>query len=96
MKTCNNCGSTNGLEAYQCVVCNMVNDFTYQEKPGASVKQKVRENACINCAHPHPGNGPKCVACNFPLPGKETILKTTGEVPENGALNGESLNKTER
>ena len=96
MKTCNNCGSTNGLEAIQCSTCQMVNNFTYQEQPGASVKQKKGQSACLNCAHPHPGEGPKCVVCNFPFPGMKSTLKPAGEVPENGALNGESINKTER
>lgn len=68
MKSCNNCGKTNYISVERCVQCNMAGNFTFQEMPaGAPSAETGVSMQCRNCGNRHPGEGPKCIHCHFPI-----------------------------
>lgn len=73
MKICNNCNTENHDEAHKCIQCQMVDNFSPKAAELLYAPHHSDEQArqCINCGHPKPGEGPKCMHCQFPLPDGE-------------------------
>jgi hypothetical protein len=45
----------------------MQDNFTFQEMPMEAPQIKKEIAHCQNCATENPGNGEKCIQCNFPI-----------------------------
>jgi ribosomal protein L40E len=59
----------------------MKGNFTFQEMPMEAPHVNEDVIICRNCAIENPGNGIKCIQCNFPITGKTKAENTISKIP---------------
>ncbi len=70
MKRCKNCHTIHEDEVLECNHCNMKGQLIPYTPAKVQTKNNVKTlyRTCRNCGTVDPGNGHKCIRCNFPLP----------------------------
>lgn len=81
MKLCKNCHTIHEEDVLECTHCKMKGQLIPHNPAKVSSKNNVKNlyRTCRNCGTVDPGNGHKCIRCNFPLPsgGNEQMPNAT-------------------
>lgn len=78
MLICNNCHHVNEDHTTQCAHCHMPDNFTYRkegERKSDELSKSVDQASCMNCGNAAPGDGDRCIHCNFPRPLPVTVSR---------------------